>query len=188
MGIGCGNGQKERSTMKSSVSLFEKHEIMCYANTILSFSVHFCSEIRAPECPRLHRFASRFQKCPGGHAPQPPRIGLTFCFLDFQYSIPPLRVSKVCKFVKIREKKSWFQQKSCAFCGNSKLTNENKNGTKRWEIASIVAECTRETIWNSYKLKDAIGTLLCQPSFLFGRRRVSSRWFPEAMFKGAQLE
>ena len=56
--VGGGNGQKERSMMKT-VILFEKHEIM-----ILSFSVHFCSEIR--ECTRLHKFASRFQKISEG--------------------------------------------------------------------------------------------------------------------------
>ena len=71
-----------------------KHRSVCSKNmklcvTILSFAVHFWSEIRAPECTKLHRFASRFQNFLGRHAPDPPSIGLTFRFLDF-HSIPPL--------------------------------------------------------------------------------------------------
>ena len=81
--VGGGNGQKERSTLKTPVSLFEKHEIMVI---ILSFSVNFGSEIIAVDCTDLHLDFNIFW---GSMPPDPPTIGFTFRFLDF-HSIPPL--------------------------------------------------------------------------------------------------
>ena len=69
---------KHRSVYSKNMKLF----VM-----IMSFSVHFWSEIRAPECSR---FASRFTKIlGGGMPPNSPTVWLTFRFLDF-HSITPL--------------------------------------------------------------------------------------------------
>ena len=52
---GGGNGQKERSTMKTSVSLFEKHEIMCYDPVFFCPIFEVKLELQnAPDCTDLH--------------------------------------------------------------------------------------------------------------------------------------
>ena len=83
------------------VSLFEKHEIMCY---VTYDPVFFCPFFKvklelqnAPDCTDLHPDFNIF----------PPRIGLTFRFWDFN-SIPPL--------LQVSVVEQWWYVAVCVHC------------------------------------------------------------------------
>ena len=59
----------ERKIDDENIGQFILAKNMKLSVMILSFSVHFLSEIRAPEWTRLHRFASRCRHFPGGACP-----------------------------------------------------------------------------------------------------------------------
>ena len=63
-------------------SVYSKNVKLCVM--ILSFSVCFWSEIKAPDCTDLHLDFNIFRGAPPDH----PAIGLTFCFWAFTQSHP----------------------------------------------------------------------------------------------------